>query len=325
MYHFIMNPKASSGKGMKVWKKIERILQKENIEYESHVLESAQATTEFVKKLTGGEGCAATKECLERADSSEREVSDCHIVVLGGDGTINAVLNGIVDFEHTILSCIRTGSGNDFARNVGVTKNVRKAMKHLLHTTEQLCLDYGEATYITERGTQTRRFAISNGVGYDADICEEVGRSRLKKILNWAKLGKLVYVAIGIKQIFTRKNSGAVVTLDHTEVKIPGLFFVVGMIHEKEGGGVPFCPNADATDGLLDVCLVKQMPKLKLLLAVIMVYMKQHYRFRDITAYRCKSMKVELDTPQWFHMDGETSVKIQEIQLECHSGLRFYK
>lgn len=325
MYYFIMNPKASSGKGMKAWKTIEGILKEENVEYESHVLKSAQETTEFVRNLTSRKEYITAKESLEMVDSPDKSESDCHIVVLGGDGTINAVLNGIADFDHTILSCIRTGSGNDFARNVGVKKDVRKAMNHLLHSTQQLCLDYGEATYIAENGTKTRRFAISNGVGYDADICEEVGRSRLKKILNWAKLGKLVYVAIGIKQIFTRKNSGAVVTLDDKKLKISSLFFVVGMIHEKEGGGVPFCPNADATDGLLDVCLVKQMPKLKLLLAVIMVYMKQHYRFRDITAYRCKSMKVELDTPQWFHMDGETSVKIREIRLECHSGLRFYK
>lgn len=325
MYHFIMNPKASSGKGMKAWKKIEEILKEENVEYDAHVLKSAQETTELVRKLTGGEGCVAAKKCIKKADLLEREVQDCHIIVLGGDGTINAVLNGIVDFEHTILSCIRTGSGNDFARNVGVTKDVKKAMYHLLHSAEQLTLDYGEAVYVTEFGTRTHRFAISNGVGYDADICEEVGRSRLKKILNWAKLGKLVYVAIGIKQIFTRKNSGAVVTLDDKEIKVHSLFFVVGMIHEKEGGGVPFCPNADATDGLLDVCLVKQMPKLKLLLAVIMVYMKQHYRFRDITAHRCKKMSVELETPQWFHMDGETSTKIQKLQLECHSGLRFHR
>ena len=193
-----------------------------------------------------------TARCLEfvKPEGQARGAEMCKVfgidglVVIGGDGTINAVLNGIVDFEHTVLSCIRTGSGNDFARNVGVTKNVRKALHHLLHSTEQLCLDYGEATYITENGTKSRRFAISNGVGYDADICEEVGRSQLKKILNWAKIGKLVYVAIGVKQIFTRKNSGAVVLLDQTELKIPGLFFVVGMIHEKEGGGVPFCPKA---------------------------------------------------------------------------------
>lgn len=326
MYYFIMNPKASSGKGMKAWKTIEEILHRENVVYEAHVLGSAQETTDFVKALTGGADDLAMKESATTAESIVKQDHDCHIVVLGGDGTINAVLNGIVDFEHTKLSCIRTGSGNDFARNLGITKNVSKAMEHLLHSPEQLCLDYGEATYTTESGIYSCRFAISNGVGYDADICEEVGRSKLKKILNWAKLGKLVYVAIGVKQIFTRKNAGATICMDEEKPRhIEHLFFVVGMIHEKEGGGVPFCPRADATDGRLDVCLVKQMSKLKLLLAVAMVYMKQHYRFRNITAHRCKKLSVRLDEPQWFHMDGETSQKISEISMVCRSGLRFYQ
>ncbi len=306
MYHFIMNPKASSGKGMKAWATIEKILKEEDVKYQVHVLGSEQETIEFVKVLTSKD-------------------ANCHIVVLGGDGTINAVLNGIVDFEHTTLSCIRTGSGNDFARNVGVGKNVKKALNHLLHTPELLRLDYGETTYCIENDKQIRRFVISNGVGYDADICEEVGRSKLKKILNRVGLGKLVYVTIGIKQIFTRKNSGATIYMDDEKMQLPGLFFVVGMIHEKEGGGVPFCPGADASDGLLDVCLVKPMPKLKLLLAVAMVYMKQHYRFRDITAHRCKKLVVKLEEPQWFHMDGETSEKIREISMVCKSGLRFCK
>lgn len=326
MYHFIMNPKASSGKGMKAWRTVEAILKKENINYAAHILNSAKETTELVQTLTSKATGDALKECATTTEDLLHSATDCHIVVLGGDGTINAVLNGIVDFEHTVLSCIRTGSGNDFARNVGVTKDVTQAVNHLLHAPEKFILDYGETTYETEKGRWNRRFAISNGVGYDADICEEVGRSRLKKILNWAKLGKLVYVAIGIKQIFTRKNSGATIYMDEEKPKqVDHLFFAVGMIHEKEGGGVPFCPAADATDGLLDVCLVKQMPKLKLLLAVVMVYMKQHYRFRDITAHRCRKMSIQLEEPQWFHVDGETSQKIRTISMECKSGLRFYK
>ena len=184
MYHFIMNPKASSGKGMKAWKTIEEILQREQVAYKAHVLGSAQETTDFVKMSTGGDEDLVMGECATTVETVVQQTQDCHIVVLGGDGTINAVLNGIVDFEHTKLSCIRTGSGNDFARNLGINKNVTKAMEHLLHSPEQLCLDFGEAVYTTESDSYFRRFAISNGVGYDADICEEVGRSKLKKILN---------------------------------------------------------------------------------------------------------------------------------------------
>lgn len=325
MYHFILNPKASSGKGIEVWEQIEKILKEEKIQYELHMLESAKETIELVRKLTGNVCTISEKESAATIEVQTSQPMDCHIVVLGGDGTINAVLNGIEDFEHTIVSCIRTGSGNDFARNVGVIKDATKAFRHLISTPDKMCFDYGEATYTGSEGTVRRRFAISTGIGYDADICEEVGRTKLKRVLNRFGMGKLVYVLIGIKQIFTRTNPKATVYMDGERISIPHLFFVVGMIHEKEGGGVPFCPNADATDGFLDVCLVKGMTRLKLLLAVVMVYMKQHYRFTDITAHRCKQLSVLLDEPQWFHTDGETSKKITEISLVCESGLRFYK
>lgn len=318
MYHFITNPNASSGKGAAAWKKIKAVLQEEQIEYKAHALKSARETTEFVRKLT-----------------AYGQEEDCHIVVLGGDGTLNAVLNGIEDFEHTILSCIRTGSGNDFARNVKISKKPGEAIRHLLYSPEEMVLDYGVAEYEAdatgeapgemEEESQAHRFIISSGVGYDADICEEVGRSRLKKILNRVGLGKLVYVTIGVKQIFSRKNTGAVVRAGDEELDIPALFFAVGMIHEREGGGVPFCPDANPTDGLLDVCVVKSMPKWKLLLAVIMVYLKKHVLFQKITIYRCSNLEVELKEPQWFHIDGETSCKIKRISLECRSGLRFQK
>lgn len=308
MYHFIINPAASSGKGTGVWQKAENILKRENAEYTAHFPESGEHTVKLVRKLTG-------------ISSSE----DCHLVILGGDGTLNLVLQGIVSFEHTTLSCIRTGSGNDFAKDMGLEKNLEKALLHLLYDSQETMLDYGILTaYPTDASPVQKRFLISSGVGYDADICEEVSRSRLKKVMNRVHLGKLVYVCIGIKQIFTRKTCRAVLSLDDRKSRyISSLFFGVAMIHCYEGGGVPFCPEADPKDGLLDLCVVEGMAKWKLLLAVIFVYLRKHYLFRRVTAFRCRKLTLTLDKPQWFHMDGETPFKIRKISMECKSGLRF--
>lgn len=335
MYHFIVNPASSSGKGLRVWSGVEAVLKEEKIAYEAHILQNAGEVTELVAALTQtelsqSELSQAEAVSLHNVDeaAAAREIQDCHLVVLGGDGTLNAVLNGIRSFEHTVLSCIRTGSGNDFARNMGISKNTRQALDGILHHKEERTLDYGEVTYRAEESVagqpQTRRFIISSGVGYDADICEEVSRSRLKTILNKVHLGKLVYVAIGVKQIFTRRAAPAVICMDDGEkLSVPGLFFVVGMIHEREGGGVPFCPQADPADGMLNICLVKDMPKWKLLLAVMLVYVKKHFVFRSITAHTCRKISVGVEQPQWFHMDGETPCRITEAVLECKSGLRF--
>ena len=145
-------------------------------------------------------------------------------------------------------------------------------------------------------------------------------------VLNKIHLGKLVYVLIGVKQIFAKKTVRAKLYLDDAPVmKLPELFFVVGMNHMYEGGGIPFCPNADPTDGRLDVCLVKGMSRLKLLLAVGLVYFKKHLLFKDITNHRCKKMRLVTETPQWIHMDGETPYQVSEIIWENKGKLRFVR
>lgn len=310
MYHFIVNPTASSGQGRKVWRQLKPILKAEKADYRVHAFHSEGELVTYVKKLTGG-------QC----------VKECHIVVLGGDGTLNLVLNSMGDLEHTRLSCIRVGSGNDFARNVGVEKNPGKALLHLIREPEEMELDYGETEYITEDGQRKKRwFIISSGVGYDADICEEVSHSRLKRILNVLGMGKLVYVAIGVKQIFTRRNTMVKLYLDDSRpICARNLFFAVGMIHEMEGGGVPFCPHANPCDGQLDVCVAKGAAVPKLLLEVAMVYLKKHLLFSNISEYRCRSMRVVVEKPQWIHMDGETPCRVTEAVLTCRQGLHFVK
>lgn len=308
MYYFIVNPTACSGKARSLWQQVEELLTKENIEYEVHIPASGSEVTGLIRRLTG------------------KLNQDIHIVVVGGDGTLNDVLQGIGDFSHTKLSCIRTGSGNDFARNMGISKNMKKTLDHILYEPEEVLLDYGVAEYVSGGQLESHRFIISSGMGYDADICEEVSRSRLKMTLNKLHLGKLVYLVIGVKQIFSRTSPKAVMQMDdESELSVPQMFFTVGMIHEKEGGGVPFCPNADPTDGFLEVCLVKGMSKCKLLLAVMLVYLKKHLLFKRITIHRCRRLYIRTEEPQWFHMDGETPCQIKELVLTCRSGIRFVK
>ena len=340
MYHIIINPASSSGKGLEVWERIKTILDNKNVAYEPYIMEAPGEATILTKELTAmrQDNDMLQDKCVceiklesyqDEAAATELDTptgDDTHLLVIGGDGTLNEVLNGIEDFEHTKLSCIQNGSGNDFARNLNLEKDIEKAIEHILNNPEEIALDYGEVTTDYNGGSRRKRFLISCGVGYDADICEEVSRSRLKKLLNKVHLGKLVYVIIGVKQIFTKKTVRAKLYLDDGEmIKLPKLFFVVGMNHMYEGGGVPFCPNADPTDGMLDVCLVKGMSKLKLLLAVVMVYFKKHLLFKDITNLRCRKMRLVTEVPQWIHMDGEASYQVKQVVWESKGKIRFVR
>ncbi len=301
----IINPESSSGKGIKTWNKVKKILDSEGVPYREHVL-SAPGQAEYVASML-------TKDLG----------GDIHILVIGGDGTLNETINGIRDLEHTKLSCIRSGSGNDFAMNMHVDKDIDKAVMHLIHEPVEYVLDYGE---VTADAYPKRRFIISCGAGYDADICREAAGSRLKKILNRMGIGKLVYVFIGIKQIFTRKKTMALLYIDDNKpIRIRRLFFVVGMNHMCEGGGVPFCPGADPTDGVMDICLVRDMPKWKLMLAVAMVYSKNHLLFRKINTFKCNRMYLATRKPQQIHLDGETPYEASRIRWETAGKFRFVK
>ncbi|MCR4716084.1 MAG: YegS/Rv2252/BmrU family lipid kinase [Lachnospiraceae bacterium] len=311
MYHFILNPTAASGGGRKVWRKVKALLREYDIDYKLHIFDDKKALTECVKELSNGQNGICN-----------------HIVVMGGDGTLNMVVNAIDNFNAVKLSCLKVGSGNDFARNVGVRKKAIRELVHLIKKPEEILLDVGEAVYLDEDDVRhVRRYLISSGIGYDADICEEAERSRLKKVLNKIKLGKLVYLFVGLKQVMTKKGSMALIYLDNKRIGIREMFFAVSMIHPMEGGGVPFCPYADPGDGKLDVCVVKIAKKPKLYLEVALVYLKKHLLFSNVKNYRVNNIRIVLAKPEWVHFDGETPSKVREIEHRCmkDSRLTFVK
>ena len=101
MYTFIANPNARSGRGILLWKQIEKILQEKEIEYKVLFTKYLHHATRLVHDLT--------------SDSTSHT-----IVVLGGDGTLNEVIDGIAYLDKVTLGYIPLGSGNDFARGLGL-------------------------------------------------------------------------------------------------------------------------------------------------------------------------------------------------------------
>ena len=192
MYHFIVNPNARSGLGHKVWKDLEIILKKRNIEYEVHFTKYQKHATTMTQKIT--------------SDGNEHTV-----VALGGDGTVNEVVNGIVDFDKTILGYIPIGSSNDFARGLKLPKEPEKALELILTCPRLHPMNVGELRY----KDKLRRFAVSSGLGFDADIVHESVVSPVKYILNKMKLGKLTYVLVAIHRLFLTTPCTLTITLDN--------------------------------------------------------------------------------------------------------------
>ena len=105
----------------------------------------------------------------------------------------------------------------------------------------------------------TRRFVISTGLGFDAEICEGVMYSQTKKVLNRIRAGKLSYLAVAMRLIFRNESFYLEMKTDDKTMRQSKTMFAVAMNHRYEGGGFMFCPRAVNNDGLLDYCLVHDM------------------------------------------------------------------
>ena len=178
MYYFIVNPGSRSGNGKHVWKTVEEILEAEEVEYRVFFTSCRYHATRLAREIT------ARDERLT-------------LVAVGGDGTVNEILSGIRDFSKVTFAYIPTGSSNDFARALGLPSDTAAAVQNLLHPSYFRRIDLGRARL----GEQTLHFAVSCGCGFDAAICHAAFCSSVKKLLNRLRLGKLTYIATGIRQL----------------------------------------------------------------------------------------------------------------------------
>lgn len=225
---------------------------------------------------TGSGGCgipgiftAYRTHATELAAEITARTERLTLIAVGGDGTVNEVINGIRDFSRVTLGYIPTGSSNDFARCMGLPTDTEAAVQNILHPTRFDKLDLG----LMELGRQKRYFAVSCGCGFDAAVCHEALNSRMKNFLNHLHLGKLTYAGIALKQLILCKPVPVTITLSNGKSRtFSKAYFVSGMNCDCEGGGLKLAPHADIHDGVLDIFVVNRLGKLLIALMLPTAY-----------------------------------------------------
>ncbi len=293
IYHFIVNPKARSGMGGMVWKMLEPELKKRRTEYFCHHTEKKGHAEKIAAQIT-------------------EDGKSCTLIVMGGDGTVNEVINGIADPSKVTFGYIPIGSSNDFARGLRLEKDPRKALDIILKPEKMTRIDLGEL----RNRAGSRRFAVSAGIGFDAAVCHEVCVSKWKVLLNRIGLGKLSYAAVALDRL--RKDRPVkmkVRLLDGTEHIFEKTYFAAFMNLPYEGGGFKFCPEASPADGCLDVIVVHGITAIKALFLLPLAFAGKHAGFSGITFLKCRGADVEADVPLPLHADGEPGFPRKEISV----------
>lgn len=303
MYYFIINPASKSGQGKRLWTDLRAELDKHEVAYQYYFTKKQFHATTLVREILLLEGKK-------------------HIIVIGGDGTLNEAANGFDSYEDATLSYIPSGSGNDFARSIHLSKDPHELLSSILtndtpaHYDQGLCVVTPPNEENDSLFRNGRKFTISCGIGFDAAICYEALHSNLKKALNKVKLGKLTYGLIACKQILSYKLTDAQVLIDgHTIKKYPRIFFIAGMNQPYEGGGFRMSPSAIPTDGKLSIAIFYNMPKLKAILMLPLVLLGLQSHFKGYETFDCETIEIKTAAPLIVHTDGEYAGVTNQMTL----------
>lgn len=299
MYYFIVNESSGRGSARRAWLEMKR--------------EMSAAGVPFAAWTTR---CKGDATALARAASAlpEKEVK---LIVVGGDGTINEVLNGIGDFERVSLGIVPMGSGNDFVRGVGLPRTPRAAMNAIYHAKTRRLIDLGE---VRVDGHAPRRFGISAGVGLDARVCDEVDGSMHKTWLNHFGLGHLSYSLQSLSVVANMKGASGTVRfvtpfgIETCEVE--ELLFLSAMNCPREGGGVPVAPTARVNDGLFTACMVSGLSRREVYPRLPLLLLGKHTHLQGVTYLNASRIEMALELPLTVHADGEVLGGGREIVFD---------
>lgn len=293
-YLFIANPVAGRGKTKQLLTDVKNYLNSVNINFK------------LVETSKPGD--------INRILKNEKDHFD-RIIVIGGDGTMHELINS-EKIQNKILGVLPTGSGNDFAFTLGLKKNIKKDLETLLNK-KTLSLDIGFAE-VTEFSGKKFSFLFANslGIGFDAEVADSVKKINFIRGLFLYLLG----VFITLKNY--RYRTLSIITND---VKLKDKFFMVSIGNgQTAGGGFKLTPLANPVDGLLDVCLVKKISKLKVLRILPLAILGKHIKNKSIIYLKTDILFVESSDPIFIHADGEIitdqmkSLKVKILNKYAH-------
>jgi YegS/Rv2252/BmrU family lipid kinase len=204
-----------------------------------------------------------TTRPLEATEITERAVKESRpvVVAVGGDGTLNEVVNGFFHNGAPIpttskLAMVPLGSGGDFRRTLRISRDAKEAIDAIRHGLVRR-LDAGSVTFQTEDGTTaTRHFINIADAGLPGEVVHRVNKGA-------KRLGSLTYTVGGLMALLTYKNKPMTVVIDNNSYELPKSQQVIVANCQYFGGGMQMAPSASPTDGVFDVILIGDAGKIE--------------------------------------------------------------
>ena len=225
-----------------------------------------------------------------------------NIMVLGGDGTVSEVINGVfsakIDGSSQLrIALIPRGTGNDWGRFWGLTSDYKKSIDVFLKGKTQL-IDIGRVAYVMEGIPENHFFINSLGFGLDAAVVNLT--HRLKEIFG---SHSIMYSISLLLAVFTYKAHQIILKSSEREIQ-EGMFTMNIANGCYSGGGMKQTPNALPYDGLLDVMMAKTPRFIDIVTALIALFRGRLLQHSVIKSFQTRSLQIQCDHQVLMEADG---------------------
>jgi diacylglycerol kinase (ATP) len=247
------------------------------------------------------------------AEELAREAASagCPVIVVGGDGSVHEVVNGLLASGRRVpLGIVAAGSGNDFAWNtLRLPRDPVEALERAFS---------GKLVDVDAGRVNGRYFANAFSVGLDADIA--VAAHRLKR---WPLMsGARLYYSASLRQLLFGYHHCPRLSfkLDDAEWVETERYVLLAVSNGPTyGGGFRINPAADHTDGLFHVCVIRYVPLARALQLLPIVQRGEHSGVAEARFFQARKVRIESLAPVHIQMDGETS-GARSYQAEILAG-----
>jgi YegS/Rv2252/BmrU family lipid kinase len=218
--------------------------------------------------------------------------------VVGGDGSVNEVANGIAGLDGVEIAVIARGTGWDFVRTYGIPKKVEAAVDVALNGRTRE-IDLGRARFRRWDGTETESyFANIASAGMSGAIAQRANETT-------KALGGKVSYAWATFAVFARWKTSEVSVTVGDETREGRMHDVVVANGRYFGGGMMMCPEAEPDDGLFDVLLIGDLTKRDLIVTLPKTYKGKHLPHPKAELLRGATVTVNAPEPLPIELDGE--------------------
>ena len=272
---YIINPISGVGKQKVIEKLLLKHSDKNAIKYDIIYTERAKHATEI---------------------STEKASEYDAIIAVGGDGSVHEVAQGLIN-TNTALGIIPTGSGNGFARHIGLPIKLNKAIKQInKFKTETIDIAKVNNSYLINVA----------GVGFDALIAH--------KFANFSKRGFSSYIKLTTKEFTKYKGQKIIIEIDGIETETDIFLFTIAN-GSQYGNNAFIAPKASMQDGLLNIIMLKKFPIISVPNIAYRLFTRKFNDFKYSKHFTAKTIKIKQKGSILAQIDGEPFIFENEINI----------